>query len=156
MCTMPVLVQVCMFRLLKAFVRELSAPLIPRSVYDGALEIAQTHMRETVAKLQANPAYPMLIEGLSSKADDQALLTEWLARLWVDPDAPPPPAHLVDQCGRLTRIAESIAFSASHEMPELAEIFFKLPKANRSVLEYATTITTTPACQRCGAGVGTS
>lgn len=120
--------KVCMFRLLKAFIRELSAPLVPRTLYDMAIAFARTHMRETVAKVQASSAYPLLIEGFSEKAEDHALLTAWLARHWEDGNERLPPEHLAEECFKLVTITESIAFSVGHPMAELAELFFKLPK----------------------------
>eukprot|EP00041_Stephanoeca_diplocostata_P032573 m.1048200 g.1048200 ORF g.1048200 m.1048200 type:complete len:608 (+) comp24172_c0_seq30:304-2127(+) len=127
----------CMFRLLKAFVRELPAPLIPRTYYDQAMAIAGSHMNQTVQQIRHNANYALLLEGFNLSAEHVATLNTWLMEYWTGcHDGSPPRPEFAAQCAKLVGVVESAAFSVRHSMSDLAEFFFALPKTNRIVLEY--------------------
>eukprot|EP00039_Didymoeca_costata_P023520 m.7375 g.7375 ORF g.7375 m.7375 type:complete len:1063 (+) comp3704_c0_seq2:262-3450(+) len=125
---------VVMFRLLKAFIRELPQPLIPRSKHDGAIDISRHHMRSVVTALESNKHFNVFLQGLC-REDDEPELRSWINSLW-GPSSMNSEAHLRHACDQVNKVVEGAALSTWNSPGDLAEFFFELPKVNRDVLEY--------------------
>lgn len=91
---------VCMFRLLKGFVRELKAPLVPWACYDTAIEIAADHVRGVVTRMRANLNYMLLLEGLCGRSELITELDIWFTRT-ANAIEPAMPSHLEKSCSKV-------------------------------------------------------
>lgn len=125
----------CMFRLLKGFIRELPAPLVPRVQHDIAIDIAAEHIRGVVKELRSKPNFGVFIAGFSKKEDDEQELHNWCTSLSGD-QVCDLSEHLKHASVQIKKVIEAVAFSVCNSMPTLAEFFFGLPRVNRDVLEY--------------------
>ena len=83
--------------------------------------------------LRASEAYPGFLSGHCTYEEERRALDEWLLALGrgADPALRPEPVF-----AKAARVLETAAFSVSQSLPGLAELFFRLPKRNRDVLEH--------------------
>eukprot|EP00054_Salpingoeca_dolichothecata_P024188 m.164245 g.164245 ORF g.164245 m.164245 type:complete len:1300 (+) comp24937_c0_seq4:8-3907(+) len=124
----------CMFRLLKAFFRELSAPVVPAVRYKETLHIASQHMQSAVQRVRENEQYEPLLQSHGQPLG--GVLDTWFSALWKTHFGQQIPLECPDLARGLRNLVATTALSVRHPISDLEELFFNLSRPNRDTLEY--------------------
>eukprot|EP01135_Chromosphaera_perkinsii_P000678 Nk52_evm6s148 gene=Nk52_evmTU6s148 len=127
---------ICMFRLLRAFVRELPESLIPSTFYQDAIDMVIGHVHLSVERIRDAPRYKAMLSGFPTALGDE--LDKWVSQMWdvSTKGALTVSEHLVAEVTAFHNVFNRVAFSIQSDFSLIEEIFFKLPQVHRDCLEY--------------------
>eukprot|EP00048_Salpingoeca_helianthica_P008598 m.124428 g.124428 ORF g.124428 m.124428 type:complete len:933 (+) comp14649_c3_seq1:144-2942(+) len=121
----------CMLQIFKAFLRELPRPILPTEFYPEFIAIVVEQVQTAVRAVRESQYYNTL---LVASQDRDGRLDTWLLGLFTEPADYVP--GLESSSRRLEAAVLTVAMSVRQPCQQLEELFFRLPRLHRDVLEY--------------------